>query len=292
MSSTRNNQERLDAQNVEASNQQLPPENENNETNAPQGLNFSVPTEFVDLPSNGVGYPEGHPLYEKDTIEIRFMTAKDEDILSSRTLLKKGLAVERFLDNILVDKNLKAADILVGDRNAILIAARISGYGSDYQTQVGCPSCGEKTHFTFDLNNRIVDESRINEKLNLSKTEDGDFTTIMPLSKFKLNFKLLNGADEAYLSQLTMKKSKSKDAEAMFSDQYKRMIVSIEGHTEKNVINHYVNNMPTLDSRHLRACYKEATPSVTVTENFLCSSCNHEEDMEVPFTADFFWPDR
>ena len=255
-------------------------------------LQFVAPTEFVDLPSNGVGYPEGHPLYEKDTIEIRFMTAKDEDILSSRTLLKKGLAVERFLDNILVDKNLKAADILVGDRNAILIAARISGYGSDYQTQVGCPSCGEKTHFTFDLNNRIVDESRINEKLNLSKTEDGDFTTIMPLSKFKLNFKLLNGADEAYLSQLTMKKSKSKDAEAMFSDQYKRMIVSIEGHTEKNVINHYVNNMPTLDSRHLRACYKEATPSVTVTENFLCSSCNHEEDMEVPFTADFFWPDR
>ncbi len=255
-------------------------------------LQFVAPTEFVDLPSNGVGYPEGHPLYEKDTIEIRFMTAKDEDILSSRTLLKKGLAVERFLDNILVDKNLKAADILVGDRNAILIAARISGYGSDYQTQVGCPSCGEKTHFTFDLNNRIVDESRVNENLNLSKTEDGNFTTIMPLSKFKLNFKLLNGADEAYLSQLTMKKSKTKDAEAMFSDQYKRMIVSIEGHTEKNVINHYVNNMPTLDSRHLRACYKEATPSVTVTENFVCSSCNHEEDMEVPFTADFFWPDR
>ena len=114
----------------------------------------------------------------------------------------------------------------------------------------------------------------------------------MPLSKFNVEFKLLTGADEAYLSQLTMKKTKTKDADAMFSDQYKRMIVSVEGHTERSVVAHYVNNMPTLDSRHLRACYKEATPSVEITENFVCSSCGHEEDMEVPFTADFFWPDR
>lgn len=255
-------------------------------------LQFVAPTEFVELPSNGVGYPEGHPLCGKDTIEIRFMTAKDEDILSSRALLKKGLAVERFMDNIIVDKSLKASQILVGDRNAMLIAARISGYGADYETQVGCPSCGEKEHFTFDLNNKTVDESRVNDKLNLTKNEDGNFVTKMPLSNFTLVFKLLTGEDESYLSQLTLKKSKTKDADALFSDQYKRMIVSIEGHTERKVINHYVNNMPTLDSRHLRACYSEATPSVTVTEKFVCSSCNHEEDMEVPFTADFFWPDR
>ena len=69
-------------------------------------LHFVAPTEFVELPSRGQGYPENHPLYGKETIEVRFMTAKDEDILSSRTLLKKGLAVERFLDNILVEKNI------------------------------------------------------------------------------------------------------------------------------------------------------------------------------------------
>jgi len=255
-------------------------------------LHFVAPTEFVELPSVGVGYPEGHPLCGQETIEIRFMTAKDEDILSSRTLLKKGLAVERFLDNIIVNKNLKASEMLVGDRNAILISARISGYGADYETQVGCPSCGEKVHFTFDLNKRTIDESRLNEKIDLTKSEDGYFATEMPLSKFKVKFKLLMGKDETYLSQLTLKKSKAKDADAMFSDQYKRMIVSVEGHTDQGVINHYVNNMPTLDSRHLRACYKEATPSVQITENYVCSSCNHEEDMEVPFTADFFWPDR
>jgi DNA-directed RNA polymerase subunit M/transcription elongation factor TFIIS len=220
------------------------------------------------------------------------MTAKDEDILSSRTLLKKGVAIERFLENIIIDKNIKASHMLVGDRNAILIAARISGYGAEYETQVGCPSCGEKESFTFDLNNKSFDESRINETIGLTKSEVGNFSTSMPLSKFQVEFKLLTGQDEAYLSQLTMKKTKTKDADAMFSDQYKRMIVSVEGHTDKSVINHYVNNMPTLDSRHLRACYKEATPGVEITEKFICSSCNHEEDMEVPFTADFFWPDR
>ena len=255
-------------------------------------LHFVAPTEFVELPSGGIGYPENHALCGKETMEIRFMTAKDEDILSSRTLLKKGIAVERFLDNIIVDKNIKASSMLVGDRNAILISARISGYGSDYQTQVNCPSCAEKEHFTFDLTQRNISESSTSEALNLTTTSTGTFQTTMPLSKFNVEFKLLTGEDETYLSQITMKKTKTKASDSVFSDQYKRMIVSVEGHNERQIVNHYVNNMPTSDSRHLRACYKEATPSVTITENFSCSSCNHEEDMEVPFTADFFWPDR
>ncbi len=255
-------------------------------------LHFVAPTEFVDLPSRGLGYEEGHPLYQKDTIEIRFMTAKDEDILSSRTLLKKGLAVERFLDNIIVDKTIKSGDLLVGDRNAILIASRISGYGADYETQVNCPACGARGDFCFDLNDQNIKETQLDETLELTKTGTGNFNVKMPYSKFNIEFRLLKGKDEAAITKLAANKSKNKMTESMLTDQYKMMIVSIEGHTDRNIIERYVDNMPTIDSRHLRACYKLAAPDVKIKQTYTCPSCGNEEGLEVPFGADFFWPDR
>ena len=123
-------------------------------------LHFVAPTEFVALPSKGTVYKEFHPLHNQETIEIRYMTAKDEDILSSRTLLKKGIAVERFMQNIIVDKKIKVEDMVVGDRNAVLIAARVSGYGSDYSTSLTCPNCNTKSEFTFDLTRKRTSKSK------------------------------------------------------------------------------------------------------------------------------------
>ena len=110
--------------------------------------------------------------------------------------------------------------------------------------------------------------------------------------KFKIKFKLLTGYDETYLTKLMSNKKKGKLAESPFTDQMKRMIVEIEGHTDHSIINKYVDNMPTLDSSHLRACYRVASPDVKVTNVFTCPSCGFEEGMEVPFGADFFWPQR
>ena len=193
-----------------------PPEQE---TNTLDPLHFVAPTEFVDLPSKGLGYEEGHPLFQKDTIEIRFMTAKDEDILSSRTLLKKGVAIERFINNIIVDKNINSAELLVGDRNAIIIAARISGYGANYETQIGCPSCGTKSNFNFDLNDQKIKESQLSEELALTQTENGNFITKMPYSTFKVEFKLLKGFDEAQLTKLAANNTKNKSDNSMLRDQ-------------------------------------------------------------------------
>jgi len=253
-------------------------------------LSFVAPTEFVELPSKGLCYPEGHPLHNEETIEIKFMTAKEEDILSSRALLKKGIAIERFIQSVIVDRSIKAKDLLVGDRNAILIAARTSGYGNIYETQVGCPACGEKSHFTFDLNNKKVLETENNE--DVTSIGDGTFKIVMPYSKFNIVFRLLNGADEAYLTATASTKKKTKKGDSVLMEQYERMIVSIEGHADRSIVKRYVDNMPTLDSRHLRKCYKSVTPDVNIKENFECSSCGHEQEMEVPFGADFFWPDR
>ena len=130
--------------------------NDKPETKAPAAtamspLNFVAPTEFVELPSKGLGYASDHPLSGKDVIEIRYMTAKEEDILTSATLLKKGIAVDRFMQNIICDSNINIDDLLIGDKNAILIAARASGYGAEYETQIQCPNCATKAELTFDL---------------------------------------------------------------------------------------------------------------------------------------------
>ena len=101
------------------------------------GFSFVIPTEFVDLPSLGRFYAQNHPLHGKDSIEIKQMTAKEEDILTSRTLLKKGVALERLLQSIIVDKTIDPKTLLIGDRNAIIVAARVSGYGNDYSTKDG-----------------------------------------------------------------------------------------------------------------------------------------------------------
>jgi hypothetical protein len=254
-------------------------------------LSFVAPTEFVELPSKG-NYPAEHPLFGKEVLEIRFMTAKEEDILSSQTLLKKGLAIERMLDSLIIDKSIKAQELLVGDRNALIIAARISGYGANYITQTVCQSCGTRCQVDFDLNNKQFFESSENEKLNLVKLDNGNFQTKMPFSKFQVEFRLLDGKDEQFLTKLIADKKKRKMSETTLTDQFKLMIVSIEGYKDKSIISKYVDNMPTLDSRHFKAAYKEASPDVKVIHDFECNSCGHTQEMEVPFNTDFFWPDR
>ena len=114
-------------------------------------LDFATPTEFVELPSKGRFYPEGHSLYQQETIEIKYMTAKDEDILTSPTLLKKGMAVDRFLQNVILDKRIKVSSLLSGDKNAILVASRINGFGHEYTTKVTCPACAAVSENAFDL---------------------------------------------------------------------------------------------------------------------------------------------
>ena len=254
-------------------------------------LSFVAPTEFVDLPSKG-NYSETHPLHGQEVIEMRFMTAKEEDILSSQTLLKKGLAIERMLDSLIIDKSIKAQDLLVGDRNALIIAARISGYGANYKTQIACPGCGDRTHFDFDLSAQQINESRESEELNTKRLPNGNFTTVMPYSKFNIEFKLLDGKDEQFLTKLASDKKKRKMNETNLTDQFKQMIISIEGHRDRPIVTKYVDNMPTLDSRHLKAAYKVASPDIKITSNFECNSCSYNEEMEVPFNTDFFWPDR
>lgn len=250
-------------------------------------LDFITPTEMVDLPSKGKGYPKEHPLYGKDCIEIKFMTAKEEDILSSASLLKKGLALERFLKAIIKDPKIDPETMLSGDRNAVIIAARSSGYGSDYETKVNCPACAEVNKITFDLL-----KPKIKEPSDKAQIDDnGIMTVITPTTKIEIKMRIMNGKDEVYLAEQTKMKKNKNLPESQVTDQFKRIITSVAGHTDHNVISMYIDKMPAMDSRFLKKIYKEASPNVEIKQMFTCRSCDFTQELEVPFGADFFWPD-
>ena len=235
--SRRNNQNRMMGEGHKPEHADAPPTamGENKQERL-DPLQFVAPTEFVELPSKGKAYPANHPLHNQETVEIRFMTAKDEDILSSKTLLKKGVAIERFMQNIVVNQRINVKKLLVADRNAILIAARVSGYGDEYETTVTCPSCGSSTESVFDLNDPKIKSINSHEDLDIDTTDNGTFIATMPLTKHKVEFRLLTGEDENAIARSSESRRKQRLNETMLTDQYKRMIVSVAGHTSRDTI--------------------------------------------------------
>jgi len=249
------------------------------------GFSFVVPTEFVDLPSQGRFYAQGHPLHGQDSIEIKQMTAKEEDILTSRTLLKKGVAIDRLLQSLIVDESINPNSLLIGDRNAIIIASRVSGYGNEYATNIVCPACDTKQKYSFDLNAAQIQGGAFKENLGVTDNGDGTFTCILPKSEVTVVARLLTGNEEKKV--INIEKSNN-----VISTQLQNIIVSVNGDTTRQAINYVATNIPSFDSRHLRMVLKMATPNVDLTQEFSCEECGHTQEMEVPLTADFFWPDR
>ena len=259
---------------------------------APATLSYVTPTEFVELPSRGKFYPSDHPLHNKEVIEMRFMTAKDEDILTSPALLRNGLAIDRLIENLIVDSNVNVNDLLLGDKNAVILAARISGYGEQYNVNVTCPNCQASIEHEFDLSEIPHQNGTIPEddNENVYLTPEGTFVAKLPKSQFSVEFKLLTGQDEDYLEKVALKTKKLNLPEASATNLLKRLVVSVNDVTVTSEINNFIDNMPAQDARFLRACVTTVTPNVDMTQEVECSSCGTVSEMAVPFTSEFFWP--
>lgn len=255
------------------------------------GFSFVVPTELVELPSQGKFYPEGHPLHGKQEIEIRQMTAKEEDLLTSRALLKKGIAIDRLISSIIVDKRINADSLLIGDRNAIIIATRIAGYGNMYETKVTCPACEATQDYNFDLHNHSTYDGSEASDLGIVQNEDGTFNVRLPRTGVEACFRLMNGRDEKTLLASLQNQRNSK-VENNITRQLSTILVSVNGDSSMQAKQYFVDNVPSIDSRHLRTAYKMAAPNIDLTQHFECSECSHEQDLEVPLSADFFWSER
>ena len=297
---SRDNQGRLGVQ-VPAD---MPPVFSNNDSNTNQinengpdpttgPLSFTVPTEMVDLPSRGRYYPEGHPLHNAEEIEIRYMTAKDEDVLNSRALLKKGIAIDRFLQGIIINKNIKVDSLLIGDRNAIIVASRITGYGEDYSTRVTCPNCGDTSSYDFNLEEALaVEHGHDFEGMKIIPTQINTFIITLPRTEVEVEVRFMTGNDEKKLLKMSESKKKHNLPDAASTDQFKAFIVAINENSERTLINKFVDLMPAIDARYLRKAYSQIIPNVTLKNDFTCEGCDYDQIIDIPFTAEFFWPGR
>jgi len=267
----------------------VPQEDIEETPNAPspaESLHFVVPTEFVEIPTKGLLYPEGHPLHNQEEIEIKLMTAKEEDILVNKSLLKKGIALDRMLQSLIVDKRIKLDDLLVSDKNALIIAARISAYGAEYKTQIKCPGCGMDNQYNFDLEDKKIKYLYDHGRDDVQVAENGNFLITLPKTQMRVEFRLLRGRDENRLLQ----KSKKNKGEIALTDQFKTFIVAINGVTDPKTMAQFIDVMPAYDSKYLRLTYGAVVPSVDLKQYFECAECDYSQDVEVPFTVEFFWP--
>jgi len=252
-------------------------------------LDFSTPTELVDLPSKGRYYPEGHPLCGQETIEIKFMTAKDEDILTSPSLLKKGLAIDRFLQNVLLNKRISVGNLLSGDKNAILVSSRINGFGAEYTTKVTCPACMKPSENTFDLSEVEVYVGDDFDDYDITPTESNTFIVKLPRTSFEVEVRLLTSKDENELAAKMQQAKKRGAHETNLTDQLKKIIVSVNGVDEYKTISRVIDALPAFDSRYLRAAYLKVVPGLDMTQYFTCGVCGFEKEVDIPLTVDFFW---
>jgi hypothetical protein len=246
------------------------------------------PTEVIDLPSRGYFYPDGHPLAD-GKIELKYMTAKEEDILSSANLIKQGVVIDKLLQSLVVTK-VNFNDILLIDKNAIFIAARVLAYGNDYPVDLECPSCKSKQTEHIDLSS--FDEKEIDWSVFTKGQTTFDFE--LPVSKKKLAIKLLTHGDDKQITeelQAAKKISKFTGVDPELTTRLKYMIASVEGNEDKTFIGQFVQNMLSRDSLALREYLKKITPDVDTTFHYQCGNCEFEnQKMVVPITVSFFWP--
>ena len=242
---------------------------------------FKFPTETVDLPSKGYLYVEGHPL-SSGKVEIKYMTAKEEDILTSQNLIQQGTVIDTLLQALIMDKTINVNDLLIGDKNAIMVAARILGYGKEYE-------------FEYEGKEQEVDLSKLNpKKIDFKKMTRGvnEFSFELPTSKRTITFKLLTGNDESKINKEVIARQKiSKDLSSQLTTRFKHMILSIDCNSEKEYIANFVENeFLSRDSFAFRNHLQEMIPDVDMSYLFECSLCAHEEEMTVPMTVQFLWP--
>jgi len=238
---------------------------------------FKMPTEWVDLPSKGLLYPEDSEL-AKGQIEIKYMTAKEEDILTNQSYIRNGTVLDKLLKSVIVSK-INYDDLLIGDKNAIMVATRILGYGSEYSFESG----GET--YTVELSQ--LENKPLKEELFINRVNEFNFT--LPKSKYEVTFKLLTHKDEQAINrELEGLKKIHKDNSPELSTRLKYLITSVDGSREKQDIREFIDKaLLAQDSRALREYIKEIQPDVDLT--FFPENGN--DRVNISIGINFFWPD-
>jgi len=244
---------------------------------------FNLPTETIELPSRGLLYPTENPL-SSGTIEMKYMTAKEEDILSNQNYIKSGTVFDKLFQSLIVSK-INYDDLTVGDKNAILIAARILGYGKDYEVKYPHPVTAEDETVVIDLSelkNKELDETLYNNS--------NEFTFTLPKSQNEVIFKVLTHRDEKQI-EVELKGLKKVNLSAEVTTRLKQSIIAINGNREKKDIREFIDNyLLAADARALREYMRKVTPDLDLTFTFVGSDGYTKEGVDLPIGVSFFYP--
>ena len=252
-----------------------------------------VPAELVPLPSKGRVYPEGHSLHNAEFVEIRHMTARDEDILTTRSFIRRGNVIDVLIKNCLVNKKIDVKDLLVGDRNAIMVTLRITGFGPQYVAKVTHPVSNEEFEHTFQLDGLPVKE------LGANPITAGEnlFDLKLPKSNVKILFRLLTGADEDVVNRQieAQRKHLQGGVDTLVTSRLKQQILRLEDQAgnsteDRGVISQFVDNMSSFDSEAFRDYVDKIEPDVDMRQEVTCPVTGEVGEVEIPIGIEFFWP--
>jgi len=246
-----------------------------------QKKEFKFPSEIIDLPSEGKLYSEDSPLKD-GKIEIKYMTAKEEDILTSQNLIKKGVVIDMLLDSLILTPGITSDDLILGDKNAVMVAARILAYGPEYPAEVIHPTTGNKSTHTFNL-----------AECPFKKLPEGitnnEFEFELPVSKQKVVFSLLTGKEEKdIVAELSANSKLGQQISKELTTRLRYTIKSVDGESSQTYINEFVNNMLARDSKSLRNEIKRISPDIELQQEVEIGG--ESVKVAIPMTVNFFWP--
>ena len=238
---------------------------------------FKFPSEEVELPSKGLVYPKEHPL-SSGKVELKYMTAKEEDILTNQSYIQKGTVLNKLLDSVILTEGVKQQDLILGDKNAVLVATRILGYGAEYK-------------FTYRGEEKIVDLSTLeNKEFDESLITQGknDFEFVLPHTKTPITYKILTGVDESKIDrELEGLKKINRNASPELSTRLKYIITSVNGESGTKEIREFVDNfLLAIDSKALRKHLRDTQPDVD-----LRYIDEDGKEVAIPIGISFFWPE-
>ena len=259
----------------------------NNPAPAPQKVESRFPTEVINLPSKGWFYPAESPL-STGQLELKMMTAKEEDILTSPNLIQKNIVLDKLLESVVVNKAIVLDDMLICDRNAAFYAIRRLAYGDQYEAVLTCGRCGRENNITIDLGKMD------NRPFDFDKYPKGEnaFQFKLPYSGRTVTYKLLTKKDENLIDQeLKGMEKVSKDLRREITTRLGHIITALDGNADRAAIRRFVNEeLVSKDSLALRTHLRETMPDIDSTFQFVCSSCQLERKEETPLGVSFFWP--
>ncbi len=249
---------------------------------------YELPIEKVSLPSRGILYDKQLAIHS-GYIELAYPTAKNQDILTSATLVKKGVMIDQFIKSLILTPKVKLDQLLTFDRDKLVFVSRAMAYTSQYKTKIICPKCEKQNDVTINLNQ--LDEIFLGQGITQNKIQ-----VILPLAKKSVTFKFLTVREQeqvnAEIKSLQRLRRSIDGATPQITTRLKKMIVSIDGNQDKMFISQYVDKyLLSNDSLFLRREIKKNTPGIVNKFKFNCKHCQFEKELAVPLTAQFFYPE-